>query len=464
MLLLKSIKPIGLRSPKISQQCQFRYLSTSINLLKESYKREKTNINIGTIGHVDHGKTTLTAAITKVLSDRNPEFATFKAYDQIDNAPEEQKRGITINSMTIEYETDLRHYTHTDCPGHKDFIKNMICGASALDGAILVVAATDGTMPQTREHLQLIKALGVKDLLVFINKVDAVDEEMIELVEMELREVLSDFGFDGDNMDLVHGSALCTLDGTQDKIGKKAVEKLIDQIDNQISEPVRDKNSDFLLHIERPYVIPSRGIVVVGNVERGVIKKNEKVDIIGYGKNFPGIQVQSIETFLKSMDDGAQAGDQIGILVKGLKKSDVRRGMALVKAKTLKPMALFRGQVYVLTKDDGAAENIPLTNRSRFHVYCNTFNCIAKIVGKKQMIMPGDTAEVEIMMREDMPITKDSAFTLRMMQQTVATGKILGMSDRKLTEVETLHQMVMNGDNKAKKKLVTLSSDGTDII
>jgi len=292
----------------LASVCQQRSPTTSTFFLKESFIPNKTNVNVGTIGHVDHGKTTLTAAITKVLAKKGDEYANFRAYDQIDNAPEEQKRGITINAMTIEYNTDKRHYTHTDCPGHKDFIKNMICGASTLDGAILVLAATDGCMPQTREHLQLIKAVGVKDLIIFVNKADAVDEEMLELVEMEIREILTEFGFDGDNITIIAGSALNTLEEKDPEVGENKVQELIDAIDNDISDPQRDLDAPFYMSIDRGYQIAGRGCVVVGNIERGVAKKGEKLDLIGYGKHVPGLQVSSIETFLKSMED-AQAGD-----------------------------------------------------------------------------------------------------------------------------------------------------------
>jgi len=436
----------------LASVCQQRSLTTSTFFLKESFIRNKTNVNVGTIGHVDHGKTTLTAAITKVLAKKGDEYANFRAYDQIDNAPEEQKRGITINAMTIEYNTDKRHYTHTDCPGHKDFIKNMICGASTLDGAILVLAATDGCMPQTREHLQLIKAVGVKDLIIFVNKADAVDEEMLELVEMEIREILTEFGFDGDNITIIAGSALNTLEEKDPEVGENKVQELIDAIDNDISDPQRDLDAPFYMSIDRGYQIAGRGCVVVGNIERGVAKKGEKLDLIGYGKHVPGLQVSSIETFLKSMED-AQAGDQVGLLLKGITKSDVKRGMALVKPKSVKPVNKFKAQIYMLGKDEGGAGK-PITQNSRPQLFCNTFNIISKVECGQDLIMPGDNRTVDILMRTPMPVVNGEQFSLRVSGATVATGKVLDDSYTELSELQILHQKVLNGDNMAKRELM----------
>lgn len=434
-----------------------RYLSISSLLLKQVFKRNKPNVNIGTIGHVDHGKTTLTAAITKCLHDRDPALANFRDYNQIDNAPEEQKRGITINAMTIEYETEARHYTHTDCPGHRDFIKNMICGASTLDGAVLVVAATDGTMPQTREHLQLVKAVGVKDLIVFVNKADTVDDEMIELVEMEMREVLTEFGFNGDEATIIPGSALMALEDKSPEIGSQAVNQLIDAIDNEISLPERNLDAPFFMGLDRGYQIPGKGCVVVGNVERGKCKKGDKVDLIGYDRYFEQQQVSGMETFLKTMEN-VEAGDQVGLLIKGVKKEDIKRGMAAIKPGSVKPTQLIKAQIYMLTKEEGG-NGKPLTETARPQMYCNTFNVITRCSLGQQIIMPGDTATIEVLLRAAMPIIEGSQFTFRLSGSTVATGKILEIQDRTLSEVEQLHQQIMNGDNKAKKQLLKMQGE-----
>jgi len=443
-----------------TQHASRRNLATSLAFLdKKAFKRTKTNVNIGTIGHVDHGKTTLTAAITKVLSERDASFAEFKAYDQIDNAPEERKRGITINAMTIEYQTEKRHYTHTDCPGHRDFIKNMICGASTLDGAVLVVAASDGTMPQTKEHLQLIKAVGVKDLIVFINKADTVDEEMLELVEMELRDTLGEFGFDEDTTPIIQGSALCTLEDTQPELGAAKVSELCDTIDSHIADPVRDTSAPFCMALERGYQIEGRGTVVVGNIMRGKVKKGDKVEVMGYGKSFGGLTVNGLETFLKTMDD-AEAGEQIGVLVKGVKKSDVKRGMVMCKPKSIDPVSVVKCQVYMLTKDEGNESNKPITAHARPQFFTNTLNILTRCMldkdGKKEVIMPGDTKTIELLMRTPMPVIPGEQFSLRMSGVTVATGKVLECVKRPLEHVESLHQKIMDGDNIAKRELIKM--------
>lgn len=437
-----------------------RSLAASVaSLDKQVFKRTKPNINIGTIGHVDHGKTTLTAAITKVLNERNSEWAQFRAYDQIDNAPEERKRGITINAMTIEYQTEGRHYTHTDCPGHRDFIKNMICGASTLDAAVLVVAASDGTMPQTKEHLQLIKAVGVKDLIVFVNKADTVDEEMLELVEMELRDTLSEFGFDGEETPIIQGSALCTLEGTQPELGHERVSELVDTMDNHVKEPERDTTAPFCMSLERGYQIEGRGTVVVGSINRGTVKKGDKVDIVGYGKSFKGLTINGLETFLKTMDN-AEAGEQIGVLVKGVKRNDIKRGMIMAKPGSINPVSVVKCQIYMLTKDEGNEHEKPLTANLRPQFYSNTMNIITRLEldkdGKQEVIMPGDTKTIDILMRTPMPMIEGEQFSLRVSGVTVATGKILECLDTPLTEVQKLHQAVMDGDNKAKRELVKM--------
>lgn len=289
---------------------------------KKVFERSKPHCNVGTIGHVDHGKTTLTAAITKVLADKK--LAAAKKYADIDNAPEEKARGITINVAHIEYQTESRHYGHTDCPGHADYIKNMITGAAQMDGAILVVAATDGVMPQTREHLLLAKQIGVEHIVVFINKVDAADKEMAELVEMEIRELMTEMGFDGENVPVILGSALCALDGTKPEIGSEAILQLLDQIDKYIPTPIRDLDKPFMLPIEHVYAIPGRGTVVTGRLERGVLKKGADCEFIGHNKVLKST-VTGVEMFHQILEE-AQAGDQLGALVRGLKRDDIKRG------------------------------------------------------------------------------------------------------------------------------------------
>ena len=290
------------------------------------------SLSSGTIGHVDHGKTTLTAAITKVLAEKK--LAKYKDYASIDNAPEERNRGITINVAHLEYETDARHYAHTDCPGHADFIKNMITGASQMDGCILVVGATDGCMPQTKEHILLVKQLGVKDIVVYINKVDAADEEMVELVEMEVRELLSEMGFSGDDVPIIKGSALCTVEDKNPELGKDSIVKLMDAVDNSIPDPERPTDVPFLMPIEMTHSIPGRGTVVTGRVTSGTLKVNSEVDIVGYSQTYTA-KVAGIEMFHKTLEE-AKAGDQMGILLKGLKRDDVRRGMLVAKKNSVK--------------------------------------------------------------------------------------------------------------------------------
>jgi len=321
-----------------------RTLSTSCILLqKEVFKRDKPHCNIGTIGHVDHGKTTLTAAITKVLASRDSKLAKFKDYNQIDNAPEERNRGITINVAHIEYATENRHYAHTDCPGHADFIKNMITGASQLDGAILVVGATDGCMPQTREHLTLTKQLGLKHLVIFINKCDAADEEMIELVEMEVRELLDEMGYSEEASPIVKGSALAALEGTHPELGEAAINQLMEVVDTTIPTPERDLEVPFLVPIDHVHNIPGRGCVITGRMERGKLKVGQDVEVLGYNKNAKG-KVTGIEMFHKILEE-ANAGDQMGVLARGIKQQDVRRGMCVVKPKSAKQRDHFRAQV-----------------------------------------------------------------------------------------------------------------------
>ena len=334
----------GLRCAITAWNLPARNISTtSVLAEKEVFKRDKPHCNIGTIGHVDHGKTTLTAAITKVLSKRDKKLAKFRDYAAIDNAPEERNRGITINVAHIEYATEKRHYAHTDCPGHADFIKNMITGASQLDGAILVVGATDGCMPQTREHLTLTKQLGLKHLVIFINKCDAADEEMIELVEMEIRELLEEMGFDEESTPIVKGSALCALEDTKPELGVDAINELMNVVDESIPTPERDLDVPFLMPIDHVHNIQGRGCVITGRMERGKLKTGQEVEVIGYGKSAKG-KVTGIEMFHKILEE-ANAGDQMGLLARGIKTADVTRGMCVVKPKSVKACDQFVAQV-----------------------------------------------------------------------------------------------------------------------
>ncbi|KAL0271927.1 UNVERIFIED_CONTAM: hypothetical protein PYX00_005075 [Menopon gallinae] len=353
---------------------------------KKVFERSKPHCNVGTIGHVDHGKTTLTAAITKVLSELK--LARLTAYEEIDNAPEEKSRGITINAAHVEYQTKSRHYSHTDCPGHADYIKNMITGSSALDGAILVVAATDGTMPQTREHLLLAKQTGIQHIVVYINKVDAADAEMADLVEIEVREMLDKMGFDGEKTPIIKGSALCAMEGTKPEIGTQSVTKLLDAIDEFIPTPVRDLDKPFSLPIETVHSIPGRGTVVAGRLETGVLTKGVDAEIIGHGKEYK-TAVTGIETYHKTLTEG-QAGDQIGALVRGVKRQNILRGMVLAKPGTAKMHDNVITQVYILTRAEGGSP-VAVRPYQNVLVFSKTWSCAAKVlVVDKEMLMPGE--------------------------------------------------------------------------
>lgn len=400
-------------------------LSTStFRLQKEVFKRDKPHINIGTIGHVDHGKTTLTAAITKVLAEKK--LATFKDYASIDNAPEERNRGITINIAHLEYQTENRHYAHTDCPGHADFIKNMITGASTMDGAILVVGATDGVMPQTKEHLLLIKQMGITHLVVFINKCDVADDEMIELVEMEVRELLSEMGFNGGDMPIIKGSALQAIEGAaDDTLGKSAILALMDAVDNTIPTPERDLEVPFLLPIEHVHSIPGRGTVVTGRLERGKMKTGQDIELIGYGRQQKS-KITGIEMFHKTLEE-ATAGDQMGILIRGLKRDDVRRGMFAAKPGSIKQHNQVMAQVYLLSKDEGGS-NKPLVSESSFIIFSKTWDATVfpHIMGK-EMAMPGEDSQMLLQFKKPMALEKNQTFTIRQEGRTVGTGKFTEM-------------------------------------
>jgi len=424
-----------------------RNISLSSIRLKEVFQRNKPHLNIGTIGHVDHGKTTLTAAITKVLAEKK--LAKYKDYASIDNAPEERNRGITINVAHLEYETDKRHYSHTDCPGHADFIKNMITGASQMDGCILVVGATDGCMPQTKEHILLVKQLGVRDIVVYINKVDAADEEMVELVEMEIRELLTEMGFNGDEISVIKGSALCTVEDKNPELGKNSIVELMDAVDSKIPEPERPMDQPFLMPIEIVHAIPGRGTVVTGRVTSGTLKVGSEVDIVGYSQSYTA-KVTGIEMFHKTLEE-AKAGDQMGILLKGLKRGDVRRGMCVAKKNTVKQQDNVDAQVYMLTKDEGG-DTRPLTAGRQVLCYSQTWDCATyvSLPEGKEMVMPGEDANINLRMNKQMTFTVGQQFTIRSAGATIASGKVTKINDN-MTEAEYNY---MKANKKQKEKMI----------
>jgi len=431
---------------KTAKLSSIRNLHLSSARLKEVFKRTKPHLNIGTIGHVDHGKTTLTAAITKVLAEKK--LAKYKDYASIDNAPEERNRGITINVAHLEYETDARHYAHTDCPGHADFIKNMITGASQMDGCILVVGATDGCMPQTKEHILLVKQLGVKDIVVYINKVDAADDEMVELVEMEVRELLSEMGFNGDDVPIIKGSALCTVEDKNPELGKDSIVKLMDAVDNSIPDPERPTDVPFLMPIEMTHSIPGRGTVVTGRVTSGTLKVNSEVDIVGYSQTYTA-KVAGIEMFHKTLEE-AKAGDQMGILLKGLKRDDVRRGMLVAKKNSIKQYDNFDAQVYLLTKDEGGS-TAPLTDGKQVLLYSQTWDCATFVTlpDGKDMAMPGEDVQMNLKLNKQMTIKAGQQFTIRSAGVTVGSGKVTNINPN-MTEAEYNY---MKANKKKKEKM-----------
>lgn len=384
-----------------------------------TFQRTKPHVNIGTIGHVDHGKTTLTAAITKVLAEQGG--AQFKDYGDIDNAPEERARGITIATAHVEYETNNRHYAHIDCPGHADYIKNMITGAAQMDGAILVVSATDGQMPQTREHLLLARQVGIKHLVVFVNKVDAVpDKEMLELVEMEMRDLLSKYGFSEDTP-IVFGSALHALNGSDPTLGKASIEKLMATVDSSIPTPERALDKPFLMAVEDVYQIHGRGTVVTGRIERGVIHKGDEVEVVGHGDIFKTV-VTGVEMFHKDLDRG-EAGDQIGALLRGIDRDGVRRGQVLCAPGSVRPYKKFSAQIYVLTKEEGG-RHTPFHGNYRPQMYFRTADVTATLTLPEGMeiVMPGDNLTCQVELITPLAIEKGSRFTIREGGKTIGTG------------------------------------------
>lgn len=398
-------------------------------MAKEMFQRTKPHVNIGTIGHVDHGKTTLTAAITSVLSEAG--LAERMGYDSIDNAPEEKERGITINTAHVEYETENRHYAHVDCPGHADYVKNMVTGAAQMDGAILVVAATDGPMPQTREHILLCRQVGVPKIVVFMNKVDLVDdEEMLELVEMEVRELLDQYEFDGVGSAVIKGSALKALEGDAD--GKAQIIELMAAVDAQIPEPVRDVDKDFLMPIEDVFSITGRGTVATGRIERGVINTGDPVEIVGM--MLPGEKpltsvVTGVEMFRKILERG-EAGDNAGILLRGIDKNDIRRGMVICKPKSVNPHSLFKCEVYVLGKDEGG-RHTPFFNGYRPQFYFRTTDVTGdvKLADGVEMVMPGDNVSVEVKLINPIAMEKGLRFAIREGGRTVGAGQVTEIID-----------------------------------
>jgi elongation factor Tu len=390
-------------------------------MAKENFKRNKPHLNIGTIGHVDHGKTTLTAAITKVLSDAG--FAQARSFDSIDNAPEEKERGITINTAHVEYETANRHYAHVDCPGHADYVKNMVTGAAQMDGAILVVAATDGPMPQTREHILLARQVGVPAIVVFMNKVDMVDdEELLELVEMEIRELLSFYDFDGDNIPVVKGSALGALNGDGQWV--KTVEELMDAVDNHIPLPARDIDKPFLMPIEDVFSITGRGTVATGRIETGVINSGDPVEIIGMGDKKLTSTVTGVEMFRKILDRG-EAGDNVGLLLRGIEKSDIQRGMVICKAGSVTPHTKFKAEVYILKKEEGG-RHTPFHNKYRPQFYFRTTDVTGEIfLGDGiEMVMPGDNLTITVQLIAPIAMSKGLRFAIREGGRTVGAGQV----------------------------------------
>ncbi|MEN9405838.1 MAG: elongation factor Tu [Bacillota bacterium] len=395
-------------------------------MAKEKFERNKPHVNIGTIGHVDHGKTTLTAAITTVLAQNGKADAT--AYDQIDKAPEEKERGITISTAHVEYETDKRHYAHVDCPGHADYVKNMITGAAQMDGAILVVSAADGSMPQTREHILLSDQVGVKNIVVFLNKTDQVDdEELVELVEMDVRELLSEYGFPGDDIPVVKGSALKALEEPTSEWAK-CIEELMDAVDSYIPQPERDVNKPFLMPVEDVFTITGRGTVATGRVERGTIKVGDEVEIIGLGEN-QTTTCTGVEMFRKLLDS-AEAGDNVGILLRGIERKDIQRGQVLVKPGTVKPYTKFKAQVYVLSKDEGGRHTPFFSNyRPQFYFRTTDVTGVIKLPEGVEMCVPGDNIEMEVELIAPIAIEDGTRFAIREGGRTVGAGavtKIIG--------------------------------------
>jgi elongation factor Tu len=390
-------------------------------MAKENFDRSKPHLNIGTIGHVDHGKTTLTAAITTVLAKKG--FSEMRSFDSIDNAPEEKERGITINTSHVEYQTEARHYAHVDCPGHADYVKNMVTGAAQMDGAILVVAATDGPMPQTREHILLARQVGVPQIVVFMNKVDLVDdEELLELVEMEIRELLSFYDYDGDNAPVIQGSALGGLNGEAQ--WEERIMQLMDAVDSYIPLPPRDVDKDFLMPIEDVFSITGRGTVATGRIESGVINTGDPVEILGFGAEKLTSTITGVEMFRKILDRG-EAGDNVGLLLRGIEKGDIRRGMVICKPGSITPHTKFKAEVYILKKEEGG-RHTPFHNKYRPQFYVRTTDVTGEIIlGEgREMVMPGDNLTIEVNLIAPVAINQGLKFAIREGGRTVGAGQV----------------------------------------
>jgi elongation factor Tu len=395
-------------------------------MAKETFDRSKPHVNVGTIGHVDHGKTTLTAAITQVLAKKG--LATVRDFSSIDNAPEEKERGITINTSHVEYQTEKRHYAHVDCPGHADYVKNMVTGAAQMDGAILVVAATDGPMPQTREHILLARQVGVPALVVFMNKVDLVDDpELLDLVEMEVRELLSSYQFPGDTMPVIRGSALGALNGDAKWVAK--VEELMTAVDEHIPLPVRAIDKDFLMPVEDVFSITGRGTVATGRIERGVIKTGDAVQILGMGAENLTSTITGVEMFRKILDRG-EAGDNVGLLLRGIEKEQICRGMVICKPNSVTPHAKFKAEVYVLSKEEGG-RHTPFFNKYRPQFYFRTTDVTGevKLPAGVEMVMPGDNISIEVELINKIAMEKGLRFAIREGGRTVGSGQVTEILD-----------------------------------
>ena len=395
-------------------------------MAKENFKRNKPHLNIGTIGHVDHGKTTLTAAITKVLSDKG--YCQARSFDQIDNAPEEKERGITINTSHVEYETANRHYAHVDCPGHADYVKNMVTGAAQMDGAILVVAATDGPMPQTREHILLGRQVGVPRMVVFMNKVDMVDDaELLELVEMEIRDLLSFYQYDGDNGPVIQGSALGGLNGDPKWVA--TIMELMDAVDSWIELPVRDVEKPFLMPVEDSFTITGRGTVATGRIETGIANTGDAVEIIGMGAEKLTSTITGVEMFRKILDRG-EAGDNVGLLLRGIDKADIKRGMVIIKPGSVKPHAKFKAEVYILKKEEGG-RHTPFHNNYRPQFYVRTTDVTGTIMlpEGREMVMPGDNLTIDVELLSPIALSLGLRFAIREGGRTVGAGQVTEILD-----------------------------------
>ena len=395
-------------------------------MAKETFNRSKPHLNIGTIGHVDHGKTTLTAAISKVLSDKG--LAEKRDFSAIDSAPEEKERGITINTSHIEYETENRHYAHVDCPGHADYVKNMVTGAAQMDGAILVCAATDGPMPQTREHILLCRQVNVPRIVVFMNKVDMVDDpELLELVELELRDLLSSYEYDGDNSPVIKGSALGALNGEPKWVA--TVEELMNAVDNWIEQPVRDQDKPFLMPIEDVFSITGRGTVATGRIESGVINTGDPVDIVGMGEEKLTSTVTGVEMFRKILDRG-EAGDNVGLLLRGIEKTDIRRGMVIAKQGSVTPHKKFKAEVYILSKEEGG-RHTPFHNKYRPQFYVRTTDVTGEIFLPEgvEMVMPGDNLTITVELLQPIALNVGLRFAIREGGRTVGAGQVTEILD-----------------------------------